>query len=152
MFSYIYFILQMIEPIIWIKLFLFIGILLLLSFIFSFLMRNFLNVEKRKAFSYNHVNEKHKRIDRIIRTSFIIILLITQIFIIARVIKEPTWYLKTPSLIIIFSVASGIVRAFMEWKYAENRKEYIFTISELSFTLILVLILLSTNFFNFFNY
>jgi hypothetical protein len=51
MFSHIYFILRMVEPIIWIKLFLFIGILLLLSFIFSSLMRNFLKVEKSKAFS-----------------------------------------------------------------------------------------------------
>ncbi|MDW7669850.1 MAG: DUF4181 domain-containing protein [Bacillota bacterium] len=152
MFSHIYFILRMVDPIIWIKLFLFIGILLLLSSIFSSLMRKFLKVEKKKVFSNKPLNEKHKKIDRIIRTSFIIILLITQIFIIARVIKEPAWYLKSPFLIITFSVASGIVRAFMEWKYAENRKEYIFTISQLIFILIMLLILLSTNFFNFFNY
>jgi formate hydrogenlyase subunit 3/multisubunit Na+/H+ antiporter MnhD subunit len=97
------------------------------------------------------LNEKHKKINRLILTGFIIIILITQLFIIARDIKEPAWYLKAPFISIIFIVALGIARAFMEWKYAENRKEYIFTISQLSFTLILVLILLSTNFFNFFN-
>jgi len=152
MFSHIYFILRMVDPIIWIKLFLFIGILLLLSSIFSSLMRNFLKVEKRKAFSNKPLNEKHKKINRIILTGFIIIILITQFFIIARDIKEPAWYLKTPFISIIFIVALGIVKAFIEWKYAENRKEYVFTISQLIFILIMSLILLSTNFFNFFNY
>ena len=152
MFSHIYFILRMVEPIIWLKLFLFIGILLLLSFIFSYLMRKFLKVEKRKAFSNKPLNEKHKKIDWLILNGFIIIIFITQFFIIARDIKEPAWYLKAPFISIIFIVALGIARAFMEWKYAENRKEYIFTISPLIFILIMSLILLSTNFFNFFNY
>jgi hypothetical protein len=43
-------------------------------------MRNFLKVEKRKAFSNKPLNEKHKKINRIILTGFIIIIGLATLF------------------------------------------------------------------------
>ena len=51
-----------IEPIFWLKLLLLITILLLLSFIFNTVISKWLKVEKKKFLSYDHVNEKHKKI------------------------------------------------------------------------------------------
>lgn len=140
-----------VESMVWRKIFLIIGILSLLLFIFDFLMRKYLNLEKGKIFSHNHVNEKHKKIDWIIRISYLIIILMTQLFII-RSNRETIWYLQIWFIMFVYLTTSEMVKAFMEWKYAENRKKYIFTISKLIFTLILLWILFSTNFLNLFNF
>ena len=137
------------ESIFWIKLIVFMGILSLITFVFNTVMRRYLKVEKRKAFSYNHVNEKHKKIDWIIRISFVIILTTTYFFI-ARNLNESIWYFENWFLLLVFIVVSEMVRIFMEWKYTENRKAYIFTISQLIFTLTILVVIFSSNFFNLF--
>ena len=137
------------DTLFWIKLFILLGILALLMFIFNITMRKYFKVEKRKTFSYNHVNEKHKKIDWTIRISFIIIMTITHFFI-TRNLNEPIWYLEIWFLILVFLVVSEMVRAFMEWKYAENKKAYIVTISQLIFVVALLGILFTSNFFNLF--
>ena len=95
------------------------GILFSLLLIFESIMRKYLKVEKRKLFSYNHVNEKHKKIDSIIRIGFIIILLITVFYLIVTS-SEPVWCFEPVFLILLFLVVSETTRAFIEWKYAEN--------------------------------
>lgn len=140
-----------IEPIFWIKLFLSIGIFAFLLFVFNSLMRKYLKVEKRKIFSYNHVNEKHRKIDWTIRISFVIITLTPHFFIIRNIsknISQNIWYPEIWFSILVFFIISEMVRAFMEWKYAENQKAYIFTISQLIFILILQWVLFSANFSN----
>ncbi len=140
-----------VEPMFWRKLFFVIGILSLLLFSFDFLMRKHLNLEKGKIFSYNHVNDKHKKIDWTIRISYLIIILITLLFTI-KSNGETIWYLQIWFIMFVYLTTAEMVKAFMEWKYAENRKKYIFTISKLIFTLILLWILFYTNFFNLFNF
>lgn len=138
------------ELILWIKLIVVMIISSSVIFTFNTVMRKYLKVEKRKSFSYNHVNEKHKKIDWIIRISFVIILLITGLFI-PRNLNESIWYLDVWFLILTFLVVSEIVTAFMEWKYADNRKAYIFTISQLIFSLIIMLsVIACSSFFNVF--
>lgn len=139
-----------VEPIFWIKLIILMVILSSVIFIFNTVMRKFLKVEKRKSFPYNHVNEKHKKIYWIILISFLIILLTTHFFR-TRNLNEAIWYLEVWFLILVNLVISEIVTAFMEWKYAENRKAYIFTISQLIFSLIIILLVIFySSFFNVF--
>lgn len=59
---------------------------------------------------------------------------------------EGFWFLETWFLMIIFIVVSETVRAMMEWKLAVNKKDYIFTISQLVFGVILLLTVVKTNF------
>lgn len=138
-----------VETIFWIKLIIVLAILSLIMFIFNYLMKKYLKVEKRKTFSYNHVNEKHKKIDWVIRISFIIVMLITS-FYQSRNINGVNWYFEFWFVILMFLTTSEMVRAFMEWKYSENRKEYIFTISQLIFILALLGVSFASNFFGFF--
>lgn len=130
-----------VEPIFWMKVIVVVAVMAILSVVFNTVMRKYLKIEKRKAFSYDHVSEKHKKIDWIIRISFVIILITTHFFI-TRNLIESIWYLETWVLLLVYIVVSEIVRAFMQWKYAENRKEYIFTISQLIFLLIIMLLMM----------
>ncbi|WP_241964570.1 DUF4181 domain-containing protein [Paraliobacillus zengyii] len=47
-----------VEPIIWLKLVILLAVVLLLWVTFSRIMRKWLQVERKKFFSYNHINEK----------------------------------------------------------------------------------------------
>lgn len=130
------------------KFFLTLGIYSSLLFIFNTLMRRYLKLEKRKLFSYAHINEKHKKIDWIIRIIFLIAVIISY-FSITRNSDffGGLWYFIPWFLLVAHIVLSEVIRAFMEWKYAENPKAFIFTITQLIFTFVLLLIMVYTNFF-----
>jgi hypothetical protein len=139
-----------IEPTFWLKLFLALAIVVFLMVVFNAIMRKWLKVENRKFFSYNHINEKHKKIDRTIRIAFVVILLIGYVYNITVEPYERVWFFEIWFLLFIFIMVSEIVRAMMEWRYAENRKAYILTISELFFIGILLIPIFTTNYFGFF--
>lgn len=133
----------------WLKLLFALGLILLLASVFNAAMANYLNVEKTNLFMSNHVNELHKKIDWIIRISFVIILLGTSFF----VRKNPegaVWYLQTWFVVLAFLMVSEIIRAFMEWKYSENPKTYILTISQLIFVIVLLWVGYTSRFFKLF--
>lgn len=136
-----------VEPNFWLKLFLFLAIIGLILFLFNIMMRKLLRVEKAKFFSYNHLNEKHKKLDWFIRITFIVVTLIGLIINISRDRMERIWFLETYFLLFIFIIATETVRAYMQWKYDTNRNAYIFTITQLVFMIILLVSLFTTNFF-----
>lgn len=125
------------EPVFWIRLFTVLGLLLLITFVFNTLMRKYLNVEEKKIFSHNHVNDKHKKIDWIIRGLFMVMIIMFGFIGIYRYNSEGLWGFTSPILLIVFLLVSESTRAFMEWKYSTNRNAYIFTLSQLFFSIIL---------------
>lgn len=132
-----------------IKIFFMLAVLYICMSIFNYIMIKHLKVEKYKLFSYNHINEKHKKIDWIIRIMFVITMFVVLFYRETSIDAYASIQnFIQPILLVIFMVTSEMTRAFMEWKYAENRKTYIFTISQLVFSLILLFIVFSTNFFN----
>ncbi|MHA6250458.1 DUF4181 domain-containing protein [Oceanobacillus sp. CAU 1775] len=139
----------------WGRLILLLAIVGLLLFTFNFVMRKILKVERPEFFSYNHINDKHKRIDWTIRISFFILLLLGFTINVMREPHEIIAIFEPYNLLVFFIVASEGVRAYMEWKYAENRNAYIFTISQLVFAIILLItffiIIDNTNFFGWFE-
>ena len=136
-----------IEPIFWLKLILAIVITALAFYIFGFLMRKWLKVEKKKLFSHNHVNDMHKKIDWMLRIIFIAFIIVGAFYNAERGFSDRIWFLEPWSLLIGLTILTEAVRAFMEWKYAANKNYYIFTLSQLAFGLLLVYTTISTNFF-----
>ncbi|WP_144511286.1 DUF4181 domain-containing protein [Bacillus sp. FJAT-22090] len=125
---------------------LFVFSLFVLIFIFNTIMAKVLKVEKRSLFSAKFVNKLHKKIEGILRITFLIIYIIFTM----RQIESPEltnspWYFL--SILMIYLVLDELVRAFMEWKYAINRKEYIYTLSELLFIGMLIIVCAQSNFF-----
>ncbi|WP_117149162.1 MULTISPECIES: DUF4181 domain-containing protein [Paraliobacillus] len=136
-----------VEPIIWLKLVILLAVVLLLWVTFSTIMRKWLQVERKKFFSYNHINEKHKKVDWIIRIAAILSLLLGFAINITRDPSDWYWFLQSWFILIIFVVVSQIGRAVMERKYAQNPNAYKLTVSEIIFILILFFTLFKTDFF-----
>ncbi|RZT23632.1 DUF4181 domain-containing protein [Fictibacillus sp. BK138] len=121
----------------------------LFIYIFNKVMRKWLKVEKKKVFSYTHVNHKHKKIDWMIRITFLLLIIISTTINIMRMQKglEKLWFLETYVILFIFIIVTETARALMERKYAENRNDYKFTIVQLVFISVLLFLTYSTNFF-----
>lgn len=136
---------------VFLKLVLVLSVFGLLLFLINKLLRTWLNVEKKKVFSYNHVNDKHKKIDWTIRIIFIFILFIGFFININRDPLKPIWFLEVHILLFAFIFVSEIVRAMMEKRYAENKNDYIFTVLQLVTILVCLLLMYSTDFFGLFR-
>ena len=111
--------------------------LVLVLYIFNYIIRKLLGVETKKWFSYNHINERHKKLDWYVRIAFIILLIFFYFLTLSNtgILNHQYLYLLPGISAFIFLIISELLRAFMEWKYAENKKAYIATIIELCFAL-----------------
>lgn len=113
---------------IWIKLAFFVLIVFVLNIVVKLILRKILNIEKEKKsfFSYNHINELHRKIDWAMRFTYMIVFIVINSLIIIE---------DYPINLILIAVFFYIlldyaIRAFFEYKYLENPKQYILTISE----------------------
>lgn len=138
-----------IEPTFWLRLIVLLVIVLLLLLSFEKLMRTLFQTRKKKYFSYNHINEKHKRIDWIIRIATIVFLVLG--FFVNSIAYPNEWaWLFEPWVILIVSISFfEMARAIFERKYAENPNDYKVTIIQLAFSLLLIFVLFQTDFFGF---
>ncbi len=122
-----------VPPGFWIKITIwFVGIIVSIG-IFNMIMRKVLSVERRKFFSYNFVNDFHKKGEWILRISFVIIYILIAAF---DAINQFFFY-----AVIGFGVSLSGFRAIIEKKYAENPKDYLYTLSELGFAMVVITII-----------
>lgn len=140
-----------VEPTFWLKLVFLIAFAVIAIFSFNAIMRRCLKVEKPKRFSHNYVNDLHKKIDWSIRGLIAILIIIGGFVNIGRIPSERILLLEVWSLLFTLIIATEIVRAVIEWKYAENPKAYIMTISQLVFLVILISSIFATDFFGIFS-
>ncbi|WP_019375630.1 DUF4181 domain-containing protein [Virgibacillus halodenitrificans] len=109
------------------------------------LMRKVFKVEKRKSFSHNHLNEQHKKWDWTLRIVFFSLMSVSFFIYVNRDMSE-FWYLAPWTFIFLLIFLSEGLRAFMEWKYASNRKQYMYTISMIGvYIIFLVAVLIIIN-------
>ncbi|MCA1321063.1 DUF4181 domain-containing protein [Bacillus tianshenii] len=134
------------EPSIWLRLILVLCIFGVVLFFFNFMIRKLLKVERKKFFSYNHINSTHKKIDWTIRILIIVCMFVGLSINVQNDFSEGYWFLETYFLLFLFIVLSEIVTAFMEWKYAENKNAYLFTIFQLLFIVAFLLLMFASDF------
>lgn len=130
---------------------LFLIVVILVINFFGFVIRKLLGVERKKWFSYNHLNERHKKLDWLVRIFFVILLFISNYYTNYNDILGTYWYFETWFIIIVFLITSELLRTFMEWKYAENKKDFIATLSEMLFAISIIFLTIVTDFFGLFN-
>ncbi|WP_430786471.1 DUF4181 domain-containing protein [Virgibacillus flavescens] len=118
-------------PHFWLYLVLFISSIALLIYVFDILVRKWLGVERKRVFSYNHINDFHKKVDTTIRIISVFVMIS---FIPLMSYGLINFYFQSIA-ITIFLIVSELVRAFMEWKYVNNSKAYIVTLINLGFGL-----------------
>ena len=123
---------------IWIKIGLVILVLMLIISLIKAVLRKVFYIEKVKKslFSYDYINQSHKKIDRVIRMiSFIVYIVILYLL----VFKEYSVIILLATMILLTTM-DYLVRAAFEWRYSENPKQAILTLSEMS-VLVLALVL-----------
>ena len=59
---------------------------------------------------------------------------------------ERIWFLEPWCFLLGLTILAEAIRAFMERRYADNKNAYIFTLSQLLFGMIVVISILTTNF------
>ena len=119
----------------WLKLIVVVAVFFLLVFLFDEMMRRVLKVEKQKRyFSYNYVNAKHKKMDWIIRSTGIIVLVVWYVVdLVLRLTTNVTGFFQAWLIIFLFLFVSETTRAIMERKYADHPNDYKLTISVMLF-------------------
>jgi hypothetical protein len=119
----------------WLKFSFIVIMVLALISIVKFILRKMFKIEKVKKefFSYHHINELHRKVDRWVRHSSAIILFVF-VWILLFYYEDFT-YLFTYG-IIFFAVLDYSVKAFFEYTYSEVPKQAILTLAEMCLLLI----------------
>ncbi|MEF3355138.1 MULTISPECIES: DUF4181 domain-containing protein [unclassified Paenibacillus] len=125
----------------WIKFCLIAIIVFVLISTVKLLLRNLLKIEKVKKefFSFNYINELHRKIDKGLRAFSAIILVILSFVLL--IYYEDLIYLILIA-VIAFMVLDYMVRAFFEWKYTQYPKQSILTLTEMCLILIAIIIVI----------
>lgn len=125
----------------WIKL----GVIMIIVFalipIVKLLLRKLLKIEKVKKefFSFNHINDLHRKVDK----GFRILSTITLIPLVYVLILyyEDYMYLVLVAYIVLM-VLDYTISAFFEWKYTEYPKQAILTLAEMAVILIAIFVVI----------
>lgn len=125
------------------------ALLLVASYAFEYVMKKLLKVEREKWPSYNHVNDLHRKIDWIIRIVSSIFVFIAFYYYGNTDTPLAFWPFQPLTIFILLLFISESVRAFMEWKYAENPRTYLLTLSSMIFALSLFSLVILTDFFGY---
>ncbi|TDL32804.1 DUF4181 domain-containing protein [Jeotgalibacillus sp. S-D1] len=125
---------------VWIKAALFSLIVLVLNTIIKVILRKLFKIEKERKFffSYNHINELHRKIDWAVRLTSMIVSIVIMTLVI---IEDHSVNLMLITWIFLI-VLDYTVSVFFEWNYSQNPKQSILTISEGSLFIIVLVIVL----------
>ncbi|PIC99626.1 hypothetical protein CSV68_07750 [Sporosarcina sp. P29] len=108
------------------------------------ILRKLLKIEKVKKefFSYNHINELHRKIDKGLRI-FSTISLIT-LYTVLLFYYEDLIYLFFFA-VLAFAILEFMITAFFEWKYTLYPKQSILTLTEMLVIIAAVIIVVQFN-------
>lgn len=105
-------------------------------FLVNLSLRKILDVEKRKFFSTEHVNDLHKKWDRVLSVGAAIVVFVMSF---ALIEYGPVISIYLMILTAVIGILQVMVRAVFEKKHAENPHEYMYTLLEsLAGTVILI--------------
>jgi Domain of unknown function (DUF4181) len=123
------------------KIILILMIYLLLMYTFHRGISSWLGVSKRKIFSHDIINEHHEKADMV--HGKIMIAALFACVMIDVIFDFKSWYQNPYSYMLLLLISSSFLKAYMEWKYVENKRECTYTVLETSFGYGLLLLLLS---------
>lgn len=131
----------------WLKFGFFILSVIAITSMVKFILRKILKIKKQKKdfFSYDFINDQHKKFDKWVRWGW---LLVSAILIYLVLFQElpVVFYL---SMFIGWMATDAFVRAYFQWKHSEQPKESVLTISEMLIWVIAVTVVIYFDVFNF---
>ncbi|WP_339148819.1 MULTISPECIES: DUF4181 domain-containing protein [unclassified Sutcliffiella] len=127
--------------------FAFIGVIVMvIVYGVRFLLRRAFKIKKSKKefFSYNHINDLHRKVDWAMR----IIIMIVNITLVGMILYENISISVVVFGLVVLIIGDRFVQAFFEWKYSDNPKEAILTLSDMLVMVLSVVIVSSMNLLN----
>ena len=118
--------------------------------LFNYVTRKLLHVERPRSFSYNYVNPTHKKIDWWLRGIFTVLFVIVFYIVTTTDDVANFWRFIIFGVVITFLFVTELLRAFMEWKHADNQRAFLATLIELAFVIIIVTLVMVTDFLSLF--
>lgn len=116
----------------WVELIIILLVVILLVGVIPAVFRYKMGTSKKKWFSYNHINEFHKKVDWTFRIIFLISLMISAIL-----------FNSQPFITYIifgFFILTQIgVQAYIEWRFSDNRKDFQVSLIQLTLTFVTLL-------------
>lgn len=118
------------DSVFWIEYGLIVVVVFVCISIAKLFLRKLFKIEKVKKefFSYNHINELHRKVDKGLRLFYMVTLIL--------LLSVMWFYFEELNYLILigvigFMVLDYLVRAFFEWKYTQHPKQSILTLTEL---------------------
>ncbi|QAS51377.1 DUF4181 domain-containing protein [Halobacillus litoralis] len=108
----------------WQEFWLVMGAVIFIITVIPAIIRKRIGADKKKWFSYNHVNEFYEKYDWMLRVSFIVVFIIGAIVFYGK----PLFLLV---LSFVFHMIQLAFQSYSEWRFAENRKNYIVSLIEI---------------------
>lgn len=117
-----------------------------IMYLAKWFLRKLFNIKKtkKKLFSYNHINKWHARIDWGMR----IVTVIVNFILIFLISYERISILSISLVLVLIILSDFFIRAFFEWKYIDNPKEAILTLSDMVILLVSVVVVFGMNLLN----
>lgn len=116
-------------PGVWTELIIILVIAILLAGVLPEIVRYCMKADKKKWFSYNHINKLHKKIDWTLRILSIVSMLVSAILF----YRQP---FLIPLILAILGLSQISTQAYIEWRFSENRKNYQVSLIQLGLTFI----------------
>ena len=116
-----------------VKMILFIGGMFAILFLVNLFLRKVIGVEKRNFLKASYVNDRHRKIEIYIGIAGVIGVGAAAIYGYGKTGLYPIY------ATVIVALISTLYRAYMERKYAENPKEYLFTLLEFPLVILFTL-------------
>ncbi|MGP4062408.1 DUF4181 domain-containing protein [Halobacillus sp. H74] len=108
----------------WQEFWLMMGAVIFIVTVIPAIIRKRSGADKKKWLSYNHVNEFHEKYDWILRGSLVVGFIIGAIF-----------FLGKPLFLLVISFVFSMIhlgfQSYAEWRFSENRKNYIVSLIEI---------------------
>ncbi|WP_106497314.1 DUF4181 domain-containing protein [Lentibacillus sp. Marseille-P4043] len=114
-----------IQPGFWKEFLIIMGAVIFLIAVIPAFLRRLMGADKKMWFSYNYINEFHKKGDWTLRIIFMIFFIVSAIIFTAK-----------PIILLLISTLFTVIQlgfqTYVEWKFSRNRKNYKLSLIEIS--------------------
>lgn len=113
----------------------------------EYVARKILKTERKKFWSNQYVNDKHRKIEWILKGILTAGLVVLAIVYFSKESIIENWFTPYLSYMLFTTIVIELARAYMEKKYAQSKKQYIVTLIEMGVLSGFLLSIIITNLF-----
>ncbi|MFI8684916.1 DUF4181 domain-containing protein [Rossellomorea sp. NPDC077527] len=114
--------------------------------IFHRVVSKWLKMKRRKAFSHEVINERHKKGDKLIGNLTVLAMVAGFIMDVSTDVDPDNRFLQPYLIIAFFVVGRLLYKFYMEKKWLRDKRESVYTLMEAGFYTLLFAVAYSTNF------